>query len=62
MRTAGYVLEHGMNPDYLFSLPRQDRLIYQAMAELNQEQEMRMLTTAVHNAIVTFWNELHEEG
>ncbi len=61
MRTAGYALEHGVDPGGIFGLPRQDRLICQAMMELNREEELQTLTAAVHNAIVMFWNELHEK-
>ncbi len=62
MRLAGYVLERGMDPATVFGMTRQDRLIYQAMMELNQQQGMQVLTAAVHNALIMFWNELHGEG
>jgi len=59
MRLAGYGLEHGIMPETIFDLERDDRLIYYAMMELNQEQHRKDLTEAVYNAIVMFWNELH---
>ncbi len=61
MRLAGYGLEHGIAPEEVLALSHDDRLIYYAMMELNQEQEMKALTTAVHNALVMFWNEIQGE-
>ena len=60
MRLAGYCIERGIDPETIFSLEHDDRLIYYAMAELNQEQRIKDITVAVYNAIVMFWNEIHK--
>ena len=59
MRLAGYGMERGINPETVFNLEHDDRLIYYAMAELNQEQRIKDITAAVYNAIAMFWNEIH---
>ncbi len=60
MRLAGYGLEHGIKPETIFGLEHDDRLIYYAMMDLNQEQMVKNLTAAVYNAVVMFWNEIHK--
>ena len=59
MRLAGYGMERGINPETVFNLEHDDRLIYYAMAELNQEQRIKDITAAVYNAIAMFWNEIN---
>ncbi|WP_286081419.1 hypothetical protein [Parablautia intestinalis] len=53
-------MERGINPETVFNLEHDDRLIYYAMAELNQEQRIKDITAAVYNAIAMFWNEIHK--
>ena len=61
MRLAGYGLGHGIEPGIILGIPRHDRSVYYALMELNQEQELQMLTAAFHNALVMFWEELHRK-
>jgi hypothetical protein len=61
MRLAGYALERGILPEHILSLPREERLIYTAMMELNREEEMQRLEAALHNALVLFWNAINEK-
>lgn len=60
MRLTGYGMERGINPETILRLGHDDRLIYQAMMELNQEQRIKDITAAVYNAIAMFWNEIHK--
>lgn len=61
MRLFGRLLELGNDPEAVFGMGRFDRLMYQAVLELNEEQKKADLTECIYNAIVRFWNDVHKE-
>lgn len=60
MRLFGGLLERGIDPAAASQMSRDDRLIYRAVLELNEEKRKLELTTCIYNALVMFWNDLHE--
>lgn len=62
MRLFGKLLELGMDPEAAFRMSRWDRLIYNAVLELNEEIRKREFTSCIYNALVMFWNDIHKEN
>ena len=46
MWTAGYWMQHGFKPDEILSLTPDELAVYQAVAELNREQEVQNMKEA----------------
>lgn len=59
MRLVGYWMERGTEPERILALSREDRLVYKAIMELNQEQERKEMVDVIYEAIVRFWNDIH---
>lgn len=62
MRLSGYILDRGIMPEYILQLTREERLLYRAMIELNQEEQDKRMTAAFYNALVMFANEGKIDG
>lgn len=61
MELAGYWMERGVAPEKIFALPREDRLIYTAIMQLNREQRSKELEGLIYAVIVRFWNEINRK-
>lgn len=59
MELTGYWMERGVPPERILALPREDRLIYTAIMQLNREQWHKELEELVYTAIVRFWNAIN---
>lgn len=59
MRLFGGLLESGIDLTAASRMSRDDRLIYQAVLELNEEKRKIELTACIYNALVMFWNDVH---
>lgn len=49
-------MERGYKPEDILSLGRDERLIYIAIAELNEQKKQENLETAILNAMIRFNN------
>lgn len=59
MELVGYWMERGTAPEKILALPREDRLIYTALMQLNRERSRKELEGLVYTAIVRFWNDIN---
>lgn len=50
MWTIGYWMNKGYTPEYLATLPREDKIMLAAVARLNQEEQQENLKRAVLEA------------
>lgn len=46
----GYWMDKGYTPEYLSNLPREDKIMFAAVAKLNQEEQQVLLKKAVTEA------------
>ena len=44
---TGYWMDKGYTPEYLASLTREDKIMFAAVAKLNQEEQQEMFKNAV---------------
>lgn len=54
-------MERGFSPEKILALSREDRLVFKAIMELNQEWEKKTMVDVIYAAIVRFWNDINKK-
>lgn len=61
MELTGYWMERGFSPEKILALSREDRLVFKAIMELDQEREKKVMVDVIYAAIVRFWNDINKK-
>lgn len=61
MWLMGYWMERGYRPEEILSLSRDERLIYQAVAELNEQKRNEDFEAAMMSAMAGIINRIFEK-
>lgn len=61
MWLAGYWMERGYRPEEICALNREERLVYQAIAELNEQKRNEDLEAVMMSAMAKTINQMFEK-